>query len=224
MFSSLKLIDLTHEISPDIPTWTGGCGFKADIKMDYPEGLRVQKLHMHAGIGTHMDAPSHFYEQGQSLSDLDLTKFIVPLVVITKNLKEGEFFELEDVENFLLENGPLEPGSFVAFCSGWFKKFSDKDAYRAHLRFPGVRKEAVEHLLNEEICGIGIDTLSPDGCDPTHPVHHLLLPKGLYIIENLTQLDQVPSKGSYLIALPLKIKGGTEGPVRAIAFFKIVNN
>ena len=73
--------------------------------------------------------------------------------------------------------------------------------------------------MEYSICGIGIDTLSPDGSNPNHPVHHLVLSKGLYIIENLNQLEHLPVKGAYMIALPLKIKGGIEGPVRAIAFF-----
>lgn len=219
MFSSLKLVDLSHELSCDTPTWTGGCGFQSEIKMDYSDGLRVQKLHMHAGIGTHMDAPSHFCKEGKSLAELEITKFIIPLYVIKKECTEGEFIDLEVVEDFLEEHGPLEPGSFVAFCTGWSKKFSDKHAYRADLKFPGVTKLAVERLLDEEICGIGIDTLSPDGSDPSHPVHHLVLPLGLYIIENLNQLEELPACGAYLIALPLKIKGGTEGPIRAIAFY-----
>lgn len=220
MFSSFKVIDLSHEISPDVPTWTGSCGFQADIKMDYPEGLRVQKLHLHAGISTHMDAPSHFYPQGASLSELDLSQFIVPIYVITKKIDQlNTFIDEDDVENFLAENGEPEEGSFIAFNTGWSHKFNDPKEYRADLKFPGVATNAVERFMDYSICGIGIDTLSPDGSNPTHPVHHLVLSKGLYIIENLNGLDLLPAKGAYMIALPLKIKGGTEGPVRAIAFY-----
>lgn len=220
MLDSLTIIDLSHPINPNVPTWTGGCGFEAVIKMDYQEGLRVHKLHLHAGISTHLDAPSHFFKNGLSLSELDLKNFIVPLYLVSIPItKEGEFIEKQAVENYIEENGPPLEGSFIAFSTGWAEKFSDSQAYRANLRFPGVRKEAVECFLPYNIKGIGIDTLSPDGCDDKHPVHHLLLGKGQYIIENLNKLDELPVMGAYLIALPLKIDGGTECPIRAIAFF-----
>ena len=220
MLEGLTIVDLSHPINPNVPTWTGGCGFDAQIKMDYPQGLRVHKLHMHAGLSTHLDAPSHFFEKGLTLADLDLKNFIVPIYVVTVPLsKEGQFIEKEDVQEFIEEYGEPKAGSFIAFSTGWSEKFHDKDAYRANLKFPGVRKEAVECFLPYNIAGIGIDTLSPDGCDNRHPVHHLILGQGKYIIENLNQLDQLPVLGAYLIALPLKIDGGTECPIRAIAFF-----
>jgi kynurenine formamidase len=220
MFSSLKIVDLSHEISPKVPTWTGSCGFKADIKMDYNEGLRVHKLHLHAGISTHMDAPSHFFRDGTTLANLDLTKCIVPLYVISKKISSlSSFITEEDVIEFIEKNGEPEEGSFIAFHTGWDSKFSEPDLYRANLEFPGIRKEAIEYLLDYQIVGIGIDTLSPDGSDPHHPVHHLVLGEGLYIIENLNHLGQLPISGAYLIALPLKIEDGTECPIRAIAFY-----
>ncbi|NDB86160.1 MAG: cyclase family protein [Alphaproteobacteria bacterium] len=220
MFSSFQLVDLSQEIHPLVPTWTGSCGFKSEIKMDYDEGLRVQKLHLHAGLSTHMDAPSHFFQNKETLSDLDLKNFIVPIYVIKKKIETlNTFIEAEDVLKFLEEHEEPEENSFIAFHTGWDKKFSDPEAYRANLQFPGVCVEAIDLLMEYHPVGIGIDTLSPDGSNPHHPIHHLVLSKGLYIIENLNQLDLLPVKGAFLIGLPLKIKGGTEGPIRAVAFF-----
>jgi kynurenine formamidase len=220
MLDSLNLIDLSHTLSENSPTWNGSCGFKSEIKLDYDKGLRVQKFHLHAGVSTHMDAPAHFYKDGKCCHELDIKDCIVPLYVIKLPITTlSSFVTLAHVEPYIEEHGSPIPGSFIAFETGWGEKFSDPNNYRADLKFPGIEAIAVEYLLQFEIAGIGIDTLSPDGSDMTFPIHHMILGRGKFILENLANLNLLPVTGSYLIALPLKIENATECPVRAVAFY-----
>lgn len=80
-----------------------------------------------------------------------------------------------------------------------------------------MQKEAAHFLLSRKIVGLGIDTLSPDRPDNGYPVHAALLGAGKYIIENIANADSLPSVGSFILALPIKIKEGTEAPIRLIA-------
>ena len=82
--------------------------------------------------------------------------------------------------------------------------------------FPGLSVKAAEFLVEREVIGLGIDTLSPDGTNDDFPVHQILLGQGKYIVENLAHLDQIPIIGASIIVLPLKIEGATESPIRAI--------
>ncbi len=219
-----KLIDLTHPLDWSVPTWNGGCGFHAEIKMDYPQGLRVLSYKMHAGIGTHMDAPSHFFQEGKHIADISLQELFVPLVILDVSKEAHADFLIGPKELLAFEkrHGKIPKGSAVIANTGWAKKWRDTAAYRnpdaqGRMHFPGFQGEGAEFLLERGIVGVGIDTLSPDGTNQGFPVHEAILGNGKYILENLTQLEEVPPLGAYLIALPLKIREGTESAVRAVA-------
>ena len=111
--------------------------------------------------------------------------------------------------------------------TGWGKGWPDRSRYLGSatpsdpktLHFPGFSKEAAEFLVNERrVDGIGIDTPSIDyGPSDDFIVHQIVNGANLYGLENIANLDRLPPKGAILIALPIKIKGGTGGPVRIIA-------
>ena len=82
LFKSCKFIDLTHLITPNIPSWENEKVFSMDNISDYNQGFRTQKMTLHAGIGTHMDAPDHFVRGGWSIDDIPLEKLIVPACII----------------------------------------------------------------------------------------------------------------------------------------------
>ena len=87
------------------------------------------------------------------------------------------------------------------------------------MHFPGFSKEAAELLIERDVAGIGIDTFSPDpGISTDLSVHHSMLQHNKYLIENLTNLDQLPSAGAFICALPIKITAGPEASARVIAF------
>lgn len=215
-----EVIDLTHEIHPGIPTWNGDCGFRSHVEVDYEEeGIRVQHYDCAAGIGTHIDAPSHFDPDGENIADIDIENFVAPLCVIRIDSEHHPDILItpQDVKNYETRNGKIPPRSLVVGDTGWAKHWNNPSKYRNKMHFPGFSPDAIEILLKRRIVGIGIDTLSPDGRNMKFPVHHQLLKKGKYIIENVTNLNKVPDSGSWAIALPPKIRSGTEAPCRLIA-------
>lgn len=224
---NFKLIDLTHPLTPTIPTWNGTCGFEQSLKMDYEQGCRVQAVKMHAGIGTHMDAPSHFIRDGLSIADIPLEKLVVPVCVIDVSNKNDPTYMVSEQDLISYENtfSRIPKNSLVIAYTGWDQYWNDPIHYRnpdeaGNMKFPGFSAKVAEILTNREIAGIGIDTLSPDGSDMTFPVHHIVLGAGCYIIENLTNCHKLPPVGAYAIALPLKVHGGTESAIRAIGLIK----
>lgn len=221
-------IDLTHTLSPEIPTWSGQCLFKMEIKEDYPKGCRVLNYQMVAGIGTHMDAPSHFIPQALNIADIALEQLCVPAFVInvTDQVNKNPGYDIlpQDILAFEKRNGLIEENSLVVGYTGWSKYWRHQTKYRntdkkGKMIFPGFHEEAAALLLERNIAGIGIDTLSPDDGEAadSFPVHHKILGASKYILENLTRLDQLPEKGAYILSLPIKVQGGTEAPARVIA-------
>lgn len=230
LFSRLKKIDLTHPLDESVPTWTGGCGFRLEIKMDYPEGLRVQSLKSHAGVGTHMDAPSHFIEGGKNIGEVVLDDLIVPFCVLDISQKRDPdlFIQKEDIEAFERKEGKIPKKALFAAYTGWDKFWKEPEKYRnrdreGRMHFPGFSQEAAEYLLEKGVSGIGIDTLSPDGSNngkgaKTYPVHLAILGAGKYILENLANLSQMPSQ-AYAICLPAKAMEASEAACRIIGLF-----
>ena len=122
-----------------------------------------------------------------------------------------------DIKNFEKEFGQVQPGSFVMIRTGWEQFWGHPEKYRNNHLFPSVSQDVAEFLLERQIVGLGIDTLSPDRPEDGYPVHAALLGAGKYIVENAAHLSGFPPIGSFILALPIKIKGGTEAPVRLIA-------
>jgi len=216
-----KLIDLTHTLTKTIPSWDGGCGFHNEIKLDYADSddeisFRVQQIKMHAGIGTHMDAPSHCIKNGQSIHELESKQFIAPCVRIDCSAKADASYSLsiDDILEFEQQYGNIPTGCFVIIYTGWERYWFEPEQYRNNYVFPSISKPAIEKLLEKDIVGIGIDTLSPDRPGDNYPVHQQVLSRGKYIIENVANAMQLPAIGAYTLAFPLKIEHGTEAPLR----------
>lgn len=217
------IIDLTQTIHPDIPSWEGTCGFSAKTLSDYDQGVKVQAFDMLAGIGTHIDAPSHFIPDAKSIADIPLTQLINPAIIIdvSKNSHPDYLISKEDIINFEKSFASIKTNCIVLFYTGWSEYWSDAKKYRNvdernTMHFPGVSPEAAQLLLERNIAGIGIDTLSPDSNNMEFPVHHLLLSQEKFIIENMVNLEKLPPVGAHVMALPIKISQATESPCRVI--------
>jgi kynurenine formamidase len=222
-FKNLKICDLTHTLSSEIPHWSGGCGFQSRVILDYIDcadavKFRVQKLDIFSGIGTHMDAPLHCIPCGKSIAEISLEDLFAPCIVIDVTGKAHEKYSatLDDVIDFEDQYGQIANGTFAILRTGWEKHWQTPEKYHNNLSFPSFSKEAVEMLLLRNIIGIGIDTLSPDRAEDGFPVHQLILGAGKYIIENMANLQSLPQIGAYIIALPIKIQEGTEAPIRCV--------
>lgn len=225
-FKDLTFIDLTHSLTPEMPSWNGSCGFEHVLKDDYdpsaPYQFRTYDIHMQAGMGTHLDAPAHCFPGGRSAADLDLNECIAPCIVINISDQSHERYRLspQDIEAFEAQHGTIPSGCFVIVYTGWEQHWNSPEQYRNDHVFPSISKEAAALLLEHQIVGLGIDTLSPDRPEDGFPVHHLVLGADKYIVENIANASKLPPVGAYTLALPLKIQGGTEAPLRLIGVFR----
>jgi kynurenine formamidase/GNAT superfamily N-acetyltransferase len=218
-----QVVDLTHTVSSSIPTWEGGCGFLLHTTQDYKDvGFRIQRFEMVAGIGTHMDAPCHQVAGGGSIDDLPLSDLIAPCVVIDVSSKVHERYKVsvEDILEFEKEHGKIPGSSFVILRTGWDRFWDTPEKYRNNLVFPSVSVEAATALLQRGICGLGIDTLSPDSFDGGFDVHSTLLGAKKYIVENIANSSLLPPTGSSIVCAPIKVEGGAEAPVRLIGLLQ----
>jgi kynurenine formamidase len=219
-----NVIDLTHQLSSDVPSWDMGCGFQCDNTLDYADcttdvKFRVQHLQLPAGLGTHIDAPAHCVKNGKSVEQISFDQLIAPCIVVDISSKAHENYQcsLEDVTTHEQKYGKIPKKSFVIIYTGWDKHWGNEKQYRNNLQFPSVSKETALLLLEREIVGLGIDTLSPDTEQSGYPVHHALLGADKYIIENIANTQALPTMGSFIMALPIPIVHGTEAPIRLIA-------
>lgn len=218
-----QLIDLTHVLDSTIPTWNGGCGFNHDVNIDYSDcqgedKFRVMKMSMHAGIGTHMDAPSHCIPGGLCIHDLTVDQLCMPCVVIDVSARSHERYSLSphDIVDFENMHGPIIQGACVMVHTGWSRLWDTPASYHNHHVFPSVSCEAAEMFLARGVKALGIDTLSPDRPENGFGVHKAFLGAGKILIENVANLDRMPPTGSWVMILPLKVKGGTEAPARVV--------
>lgn len=223
-FNKLIFTDLTHTLSPEIAQWDMGCGFQHKNHIDYSDSkteikFRAQQITMSAGIGTHMDAPAHCFPDSLCIADIPLSHLISPCVVINVSNKSHEKYQvsIDDIKEFENQYGVIQQNTFVIIYTGWERFWLQPDKYRNNLIFPCVSKSAAELLMGRNINGIGIDTLSPDCITSGFPVHQLFLGAGKYIVENIAHANQLPAIGAYSFVLPIKIKEGTEAPIRLIA-------
>ena len=220
-----KAIDLTHTLTTTIPTWDSSCGFDISIDTDYadctaPDLFRTQKIKMNAGTGTHMDAPAHCLPSGRTIESLTMEELVTSCVVIDVSDEADENYLAmpEVVEKFEKEHGEIKSNSFVIFKTDWDKYWDTPEKYRNNHQFPSVHVSTAELLLKRNIAGLGIDTLSADTGKEGFPVHRAILRANKYLVENITNISKIPPTGSKIAVLPMKIGGGTEAPIRIVAF------
>lgn len=214
-----KIIDLTHTLTEKTPSWSGGCGYKPEIKLDYDQcdtaiQFRVQQLKMHCGIGTHIDAPAHCVPCGATVETLNLNDLCAPLIVVDVSSKMHERYTvtIDDLESI---NASFQ-SAFVLIKTGWGKFWDTPKRYHNNHIFPSVSGDVAKFLVEQGIKGLGIDTMSPDRPKDGFSVHNAILGSGKYIVENVLIPDDLPLLGCYIMALPAKLSGCTEAPVRLV--------
>jgi kynurenine formamidase len=223
-----KVVDMTHELSAEFPTFGGTPGISYDKKFDFAEnGYNLYVLTVNEHTGTHIDAPLHFSKDGQSVAEIPVEKLAGPLCVVDIRAKAAEDPDAQvtpdDLKAWTDRNGPVPDGAVVAMNSGWAAKvatdgFRNADAAGA-MHYPGFHVEATQKLLDEtNAVAIAVDTLSLDhGPSADFATHYAWLPVGRYGIECLAGLDQVPETGATIMVGAPKVKGGTGGPARIMA-------
>ncbi|WP_026452667.1 cyclase family protein [Aequorivita capsosiphonis] len=231
------IIDLTHTFSKESIYWVTAKEFKLDTvafgetEKGYFYSANNFETAEHGG--THIDAPIHFVANGESVDEIPLTQLIgkgIKIDVSEKAQANRDYqISIEDFTNWEAGNGTIPDNAIVLLETGFSKLYPDKkeylgtdergDAAVQKLHFPGLSPEAATWLVkNRNISSIGLDTASIDYGQSTHFQSHVILLSGnIPAFENVANLDKLPVKGFQVIALPMKIKGGSGGPLRIIA-------
>ena len=234
--SRYRIVDLSHAYGPNTlywPTSTSTFVLSRDASGQTPGGFfyASNSLCTPEHGGTHLDAPRHFSESGRTTEQIPLEQLVAPAVVIdvSKEAAANRDYRLtrEAVLAFEKANGPIARGSAVLLRSGWSRHWPNAKSYlgdhtpgdASKLSFPSYGVEAARLLVDERnVAALGIDTASIDyGRSTDFQVHRVAAAGNVPGFENLTNLDQLPVRGALLIALPMKIEGGSGGPLRAIA-------
>lgn len=234
MMADNKMIDLTHTFDERTIYWPTSKPFTWEKEAwGRSEGFWYTAGRYSASEhgGTHLDAPIHFGEGGRAMDEIPLSKLIGDAVVIDISTKAAadadDMLTTKDIEDWEARHGRIPDDSIVLIRTGWGKFWGDRKKYlgsdkpldAADLHFPGISLEAAEMLVKQRrIDAVGIDTASLDrGASTDFMAHRVLNGADVYGLENVANLDRLPPKGAKVIALPMKIGGGTGGPVRIIA-------
>lgn len=240
-FSKGKWIDLTYAFSDQTLYWPNNpTGFKLDTQFNgiTPAGFYYSSNAYSAPEhgGTHLDAPVHFAKGAKSSDELPIEQLQGNAVVIDVSANAASnrdyLISVNDVEEWEKKNGLITEGSVVLFRTGYGKYYPDALKYFGTdkkgsdaiplLHFPGIDPVLASWLLkNRKIKAVGLDTPSIDfGQSKDFLTHRTLMAENIPAFENVANLDQLPEKGAYVIALPMKIKSGTGGPLRMIAWVR----
>ena len=232
-----ELIDLSHDFSSETIYWPTAKGFTLETEFEgvTEKGFYYESHRYSASEhgGTHLDAPVHFAEGKHTADQIPLESLIGNAVVVDvseRALKDPDYqISVEDITLWEKENGQIPEGSILLFNTGYARFWPDRVKYMgtdkrgpegvAELHFPGIHPEAAKWLTeNRSINAVGLDTPSIDyGQSTLFESHQILFKENIPAFENVANLDKLPAKGAYVIALPMKIKGGSGGPVRIIA-------
>lgn len=202
-------IDLTHTFTNDMPVYPGDPCSKlyqsADIKKDGFTDHRIESC-MH--VGTHMDAPLHMVEGGMVISDFPADKFQGRGVLIDAR-------NAMSIDASFLNQIDVQEGDIVLVRTDWSKKYRTEDYYR---EWPIFTSDFAKNLVQMKVALVGMDTPGPD-MDANFPVHKILLPNNVLIIENLTNLEALSGIKDFRIhAYPAKYQADA-APVRVVAEF-----
>jgi kynurenine formamidase len=235
---STNVVDLTHPFNEETIYWPTEDGFEREVTVEgmTEDGYFYASGHFSTSEhgGTHLDAPIHFAEGTYTVDEIPLNRLMGPAVVIdgTQEATANPDFQIEsaDLLRWESQRGPIPDGSIVLFRTGFGRFWPDRGRYLgtdehgseavANLRFPGLHPDAASWLVeNRAIHAVGIDTPSIDyGQSRLFETHRILFRENIPAFENVANLDRLPSEGSVVVALPMKIEGGSGAPLRIIAF------
>jgi len=231
---SSKLVDLTYSFGKETIYWPTDPSFSwKSLKWGpSPGGYWYASASFSASEhgGTHLDSPIHFAEKQPTVDQIPLSQLVGPAVVVNVQAeceKQRDYALLpRDLEAWEQRHGPIPAGAIVLMHSGWGRYWPDKTRYLGTnrprdtktLHFPGLSREAAEWLVKRKVAGVGVDTASLDpGSSREFMAHRVLNGAGIYGIENVANLEKLPEAGATLLALPMKIEGGSGAPTRVIA-------
>jgi len=234
--SAARLVDLTHPFNAQTPYWPTS-----------PNGFQLQQLSHGVAAGgwfyaanafcapehggTHIDAPIHFSETGLTVDRIPMESLVgsAAVIDISSQAARDPDYRLtpDDLAAFERQHGRIPAGTLVVLRTGWSNRWPDRKSYlgddtpgdASRLHFPSYGEAAAKILVEErKVAALGVDTASIDyGQSKDYPVHRLAAARNVPGLENLADLKRLPATGAVLFALPMKIEGGSGGPLRVVA-------
>lgn len=240
---TIRVVDLTRKLTSDttpalrLPDpWPDLIDFHIDEVSRYNEPgpmWRHNNIHTGEHIGTHIDVPVHWIsgKDGDDVSELPVERLVGPACVIDLSAECAEdpdfVLEIEHITAWEQEHGPIPPGAWLLFRSGWDqygddeKTFLNADENGSHT--PGISVECSRYLAEKTpIAGFGVETVGIDAgnaatFDPPFPAHYFLLGADKYGLTFLQNLADLPPTGAVIVVSPMPIVGGTGSPTRVFA-------
>jgi len=236
-FPEGRWVDLSHDFSSETIYWPTADPFAMDTVYAgmNPKGFYYSAYAFCAAEhgGTHVDAPVHFAEGRETVDQIPLSRLIgsaVKIDVTEKTSSDRDYrIAVADLEAWESKHGRIPEGSIVLLETGFSRHWPDRAQYLgtekrgpegvAELHFPGLDAVAAVWLAEErKVVAVGIDTASIDfGQSQTFDTHVALMTRNIPAFENVTNLNQLPATGAHVVALPMKIRGGSGGPLRIVA-------
>jgi len=236
-FPAGEIVDLSHTYDAQAIFWPTAEGFRLEKVSDgiTPGGYYYAANNFFAAEhgGTHIDAPLHFAQGHQSVDQIPLDRLIAPAVVVdvvAASEKQTDYLvTAEDLQQWERAHGQIPANAILLIRTGFSKRWPDAVKYlgtaergaegATKLHFPGLHPDAARWLVaNRPVKAIGIDTASIDyGPSSAFESHRVLYERDVPAFENLTSLERLPEVGAFVVALPMKIGGGSGAPLRAIA-------
>ena len=224
-----RVLDLAYAISDKLVPWPGDerwfeTKVNASVEKD---GYFTRSFWMLEHYGTHLDAPIHFPPGKTPVDQIPVSQLFGMAAVLDVRAEGAADADYQlpaaRIDDWEARHGRIPRGAIVLLRTGWASRWPDVHSYRnedanGRMHFPGFSVEAAKRLIERRVSGIGCDTMSVDfGASRDFAVHHLALGAGLYHLENLSDLSELPEKGAFLLVAPIKLEGGSGGPVRVFA-------
>jgi kynurenine formamidase len=228
-FGKTRVLDLAYAIDENLVPWPGDeRWFRAEVNASFEkDGFFTRAFWMLEHYGTHLDAPIHFAPGKAAVDEIPLQHLFGPAVVLDVRAQavsdEDYRAPAKLLDDWESRYGTIPKGAIVLLRTGWSSRWPDTRRYRnqdgsGKMHFPGFSVAAAERCIERGARGLGCDTMSVDfGASDDFAVHHLALGAGLYHLENLSDFGELPESGAVLIVAPIKLRGGSGGPVRVFA-------
>jgi kynurenine formamidase len=236
----VRYVDLSHDLSAESIFWPTAETFHLKTVADgVTPGGYYYASNDYSGSehgGTHLDSPIHFAQGRWTTEQIPLDRLIGDAVVVDVSAQAATNADyrvtVADLTAWEQSHGAIAADTIVLLKTGYSTRWPDAQKYLgtsergaaavAKLHFPGLHQDAATWLAEErKVKAVGIDTASIDyGQSTGFDAHRVLCGRNIPVFENLTALDQLPARGAMVYALPIKIKGGSGGPLRAIAVIR----
>jgi len=207
----MEIYDISLPISPDLPIWPGDPKIILEeiISMDNGADANVSRLEAGVHIGTHVDAPHHFLNDGRTVENLSLDVLTGPAFVLHVD------DSVDAITADILDAAPIPPATSRLLLRTKNSRLWTSDIRTFQPDYVAVTADGAEWLVEHGIQLIGVDYLSVAPFDDTVTTHQIVLSAGMIVIEGC-DLSQV-SQGEYVLyCLPLKLVGSDGAPARAI--------